>query len=438
MILPAIAGLASIWGAAGPALEPAFLARLGAPATAIAIAPDGDVIAAGACSGGLPATAGALASASRGGMDAFVLRLDASGRELVAATYLGGSRGERVLGVAIAPEGDVVLVGETESDDLETTPGAFDRTFGGDRDGFVARLTPKLDRLVFATYVGGTDFDIAGGAACDGDDGVWAWGNTTSPDFAPGGLESPSSPGHRAWVARFDAGGAADSCRSVPGVNPTADLRADGSVCVATLAPARDAFHIATFANGEATEPALRVAAARVQRLQLAFVDRDRLLVGGNSLEGAFRSCAFAQLLGSAASESSSRLALAGDDDVAVANAAALDPCRALLFGRTFASDFPFTSLPRTHLRGGCSAFLAIVDLPGLTLRSAVAPWTTFAWTGGYTQALAARGDVVVASDMAAALDPALDLGGFEWRPADSGSWPPATPVVAGWRLRRG
>lgn len=86
-------------------------------------------------------TVGAFDTDFNGGvdvaMDAFVTKLDANG-DIVYSSYLGGSGydvpgsargGGRDIGTGIAALGDYVYsVGETESDDFPTTPGAYDRT----------------------------------------------------------------------------------------------------------------------------------------------------------------------------------------------------------------------------------------------------------------------------------------------------------------------
>ena len=89
-----------------------------------------------------------------------VVRLNASGTELVYATFLGGWHSQLLYrALATNAAGEVVIGGETYSPDFPTTAGAFDRTRAGDSsDGFVAKLGP-LGQLIFSTFLGGANPD---------------------------------------------------------------------------------------------------------------------------------------------------------------------------------------------------------------------------------------------------------------------------------------
>lgn len=96
-----------------------------------------------------------------GSWDAFVTRLDADG-QIVFSTFLGGSGGEfgEDIGVSglygeveVAPNGDILVAGDTRSDDFPTL-NAFDDTPGTFwEDGFVTRYTPTGE-MIWSTYIG--------------------------------------------------------------------------------------------------------------------------------------------------------------------------------------------------------------------------------------------------------------------------------------------
>lgn len=111
----------------------------------------------------LATTAGVFQSGSAGDLDAFVVRLDASG-DTLAATYVGGSGNDSVDGFVVAANGEVLFVGETNSDDLPTSSNAFQSNRGGDWDAFAIRLGPDLHTLRYGTYVGGGAHDNGRGA----------------------------------------------------------------------------------------------------------------------------------------------------------------------------------------------------------------------------------------------------------------------------------
>lgn len=83
----------------------------------------------------LPATAGALQTAVRGGAEIVIVKLNAAGG-LVYVTYLGGSLDDGITGLATDESGDVYITGNTSSSDFPTTPAAFLRTYSGGGERF--------------------------------------------------------------------------------------------------------------------------------------------------------------------------------------------------------------------------------------------------------------------------------------------------------------
>lgn len=120
----------------GGTLAPRRLGAPGASCAATAIAADGDgVVVAGTYDRPLPLPTGELPH--RGGRDAFVVRLDASG-EVTWARSLGGPGDDVVTSVAVGADG-LVLVGATFSDTIELGGGAT-RTAAGDSDWLLVAL----------------------------------------------------------------------------------------------------------------------------------------------------------------------------------------------------------------------------------------------------------------------------------------------------------
>jgi len=78
-----------------------------------------------------------------GSQDAFVTKINSTGTALVYFTYLGGSGGfEEGRGIAVDASGAAYVTGFTDSADFPTTAGAFDTTFNGNSDAFVAKIGP--------------------------------------------------------------------------------------------------------------------------------------------------------------------------------------------------------------------------------------------------------------------------------------------------------
>ena len=102
---------------------------------------------------------------------------------LVYATYLGGSQYDRAYGIAVDDSDYVYIAGITSSEDFGTTPGAFQKEGKGSDDVFVVKLNARSGRLVYATYVGGKDWDWGLGMTVDGNGNVYVVGSTLSDDF---------------------------------------------------------------------------------------------------------------------------------------------------------------------------------------------------------------------------------------------------------------
>lgn len=148
-----------------------------------------------------PATTGAFAETSSGVRDAFIAILDSGLSSIEAATYLGGSVSDYVQALAIDSAGAVYAVGSTDSSDFPVTAGAYDETYDGGRDVFVAKLDNQLGALLASTYIGGIGLDSADGAAVGLDGSIIVAGNTLS-------ILYPTTPG--AYQAAHTNNGLAD------------------------------------------------------------------------------------------------------------------------------------------------------------------------------------------------------------------------------------
>jgi hypothetical protein len=173
----------------------------------------GDVYLAGFTnSTNFPTTAGAFQTAYAGGPDdVFVTKLNPKGSGLVFSTYLGGTGDDLALGVATDPHRNVYVVGTTSSKDFPTTPGAFQRTYGGGpHDGFVTKLNATGSALVYSTYLGGSGGDQVIIGPTDASGQVYAEGFTSSHNFptTPGAFQTSYTGGpDDAFVTKLNQDG---------------------------------------------------------------------------------------------------------------------------------------------------------------------------------------------------------------------------------------
>ncbi|MCX6028587.1 MAG: SBBP repeat-containing protein [Chloroflexi bacterium] len=148
-----------------------------------------------------------------GGGDAFAAKVNASGTELVYAGYIGGSDTDYGIGIAVDAAGNAYVTGYTSSTEA-TFPETVgpDLTHNGGWDAFVAKVNASGSALVYAGYIGGSDYDNSYGIAVDTAGNAYVTGNTWSteatfpvavgPDVTYNGIGD-------AFVAKVNASGSA-------------------------------------------------------------------------------------------------------------------------------------------------------------------------------------------------------------------------------------
>jgi uncharacterized protein (TIGR03437 family) len=95
---------------------------------------------------------------------------------------LGGSGQDFATSVAADAQGNTYVAGQTYSSDFHVTPGAFQTTFGGTRDAFVAKFNAD-GTLAWSTYLGGILDDWATGVGVDASGNVVVTGWSRSANF---------------------------------------------------------------------------------------------------------------------------------------------------------------------------------------------------------------------------------------------------------------
>lgn len=148
-----------------------------------------------------PVTANAFQTTYGGGTeDVFVAQLDPQGQgaaDLVFATYLGGSDEDgsitRIFDLPVMQQADlvvdgdgtIIVFGRTLSTNFPVTTGSYDTTHGanGFSDLFVTRLSADGQSLVWSTFLGGSDEELAANVLLDESGDVLFAGATASADF---------------------------------------------------------------------------------------------------------------------------------------------------------------------------------------------------------------------------------------------------------------
>ncbi len=192
-----------------------------------------------------PPTAGAFQKIANGGTcsnggslvacnDAFIVKLDSTGANLLYSSYLGSTGEDDGTGIALDPTSPLAspefyVVGYTSvtlACTFPTTPGAFQTSSanlactapGAGTDGFMAKFDSSktgVNSLVYSTLLGMTLNDFAYAVAVDSSGDVYVVGRTTSTDFptTAGAFQPAASTGAEdAFLAKLspDGLGAAD------------------------------------------------------------------------------------------------------------------------------------------------------------------------------------------------------------------------------------
>lgn len=122
---------------------------------------------------------------------AFVSKMDPTESTLLYSTYIGGTNGERALGITIDSTGAAYVTGYTYSSNFPVTVGAFQTAnklaSQNLTNGFVLKLNATGSSLLYSTFIGGTgangsgDFPLA--IAIDSGGDAYITGYTFSGDF---------------------------------------------------------------------------------------------------------------------------------------------------------------------------------------------------------------------------------------------------------------
>ncbi len=114
--------------------------------------------------------------------DAFLLRLNTEGNDLIYSTFLGGSSEDYSRRVAIDGSGNAYIAGYTNSSNFPVS-NAYQGSKKGNNDIFVAKIGPNGDTLIYSTYLGGSGSEEFGNISLDASGNLYVTGRTYSSDF---------------------------------------------------------------------------------------------------------------------------------------------------------------------------------------------------------------------------------------------------------------
>ncbi|MDH7599087.1 MAG: SBBP repeat-containing protein [Sedimentisphaerales bacterium] len=170
----------------------------------VAVDADGNIYVVGLTgSADLLSSSGGFDTTFGGGEDGFVVKLDPNGTVLWG-TYLGGSGHDEAYGVAVAPDGNILVCGVTESGGW-VSGGQYHPT--QDEDAFLVQITSDGSQMLWGRYIGGSSYDEADSVAVDAQGNVYVVGLTESSGWVSGGFDTSYGGEGDGFLAKFDSSG---------------------------------------------------------------------------------------------------------------------------------------------------------------------------------------------------------------------------------------
>jgi hypothetical protein len=283
-------------------------------------------------------------------LDAFVMKLNAAGSQIVYSTYLGGSSDDAAQGIAVDAAGNAVVTGFTASADFPARAAMFGSWAGG-YDAFVSKLSSSGD-LLFSTFLGGAGNDFGTAVATDAAGNIWTAGSTNSADL-------PS-------VSAVQNAYASGTCGALTSTYACFDAY------VARLAADGARFDYLTYLGGSGGDYAYGLAVdATGSAYATGMTTSQDFLVTFHAFQtsgGGNNTDAFITRLDPSGASMVHSTYLGGFGPE-LANSVAVDAVgRAFVAGYTYGSDLPLTNPTQSITGGFYDAFLAVLDDAGTAL----------------------------------------------------------------------
>ncbi len=137
-----------------------------------------------------------------GETDGLVLKLSSDLTQLLWGTFLGGSAADASHTIQLDSAGNLFLGGGTASADFPTTSGAYQATFAGEVDGWMAKISGDGSSILSSTFTGTPAFNQVYFLDLDKNENVYVYGQTVGAFPITAGVYNNPNSGQ--FVQKFD------------------------------------------------------------------------------------------------------------------------------------------------------------------------------------------------------------------------------------------
>lgn len=130
-----------------------------------------------------PYVSGSYKSSLANGTDFVIGKLNNNGTNLIFSSIIGGSDVDDLVDFDVDPDGNILALGYTYSNDMIISTLAIQKVLKGKKDLYFCILDKEGNKLNYSTYLGGSENDLPSAVKFSTDNFVYLAGTTESNDF---------------------------------------------------------------------------------------------------------------------------------------------------------------------------------------------------------------------------------------------------------------
>jgi len=157
-----------------------------------------------------PWATGGYQEVHAGTFDGFIAILSSDLQTVENFTFFGGTASDYITGIAEDPLGNIIVIGNTETNKLPTTIGALFPLYKAGVEGFLFAFSPQLESIKYGTYITGPKDEFPKVVKLDITGNIYVCGSTNSTyDFpTTNGYDKTHNGNMDAFLMKFAPGAA--------------------------------------------------------------------------------------------------------------------------------------------------------------------------------------------------------------------------------------